>query len=69
MKNKIENGNAVVYIFRGVTNKEAVEALEWLKRMADRWTMHQNDYYNEQTERAYQIVKDYIKQKEKLQND
>lgn len=56
--------------FKAEYNFEKVcDSLDWLKRMADRWNMHQNDYYNEQTERAYQIVKDYIKQKEKLQND
>lgn len=49
--------------------EKVCDSLDWLNRMADRWTMHQNDYYNEQTERAYQIVKDYIRQKEKLQND
>lgn len=46
--------------------KELKEGLDWLKRMADRWTMHQNDYYNYQTEKAYRIVNDYIRQKENL---
>lgn len=46
--------------------EEVYDSLDWLKRMAYRWTVHQNDYYNYQTEKAYQIVNDYIRQKENL---
>lgn len=44
--------------------KELKESLDWLKRMADRWTMHQNDYYNEKTEEAYEILLEFIKYEE-----
>lgn len=43
------------YDFENVCN-----SLDWLKRMADRWTMHQNDYYNEKTEEAYRTLLEFI---------
>lgn len=45
---------------KAMETKELKENLDWLKRMADRWTMHQNDYYNEKTEEAYRILLDFL---------
>lgn len=44
--------------------KELKESLDWLKRMADRWTMHQNDYYSDKTEEAYETLLEFIEYEE-----
>lgn len=40
--------------------EKVCDSLDWLKRMADRWTMHQNEYYNEKTEEAYRTLLNFL---------
>lgn len=40
--------------------EKVCDSLDWLKRMAYRWTMHQNEYYNEKTEEAYRTLLNFL---------
>jgi len=57
---KVDGSPLIVFIDKEATIKQAFEALDWLKRMADRWTMHQNDFYEQKTKEAYDTLESFI---------